>query len=189
MHALLLEGTYRWALTCLTQDCRVENADVLHYHGDRMGIDDVRILIGEAYKTPLTREDRVFLLAYSAYTEDAQNALLKLFEEPPRTARFYLVTEQADVLLPTLRSRLISLGREDVFVKHDHQDFLRLTYGERLVMIAHHAKEKDDAERRRDPTFIRSLLELRPYFGTSGASKKMILEHIALLLPFHTSIQ
>ena len=35
----------------------------------------------------------------------AQNALLKLLEEPPRSASFILAAERAESLLPTVRSR------------------------------------------------------------------------------------
>jgi replication-associated recombination protein RarA len=38
-------------------------------------------------------------------TVDAQNALLKLLEEPPRQTLFILVTDQTGGLLPTVRSR------------------------------------------------------------------------------------
>jgi hypothetical protein len=201
MHALLLEGTYEWAVTRLPEECRTENIDVLHYYGERMGIDEVRALIAEAYKTPLVRNDRVFVLAYTLYTEDAQNALLKLLEEPPRTARFYVVTNRPDILLPTLRSRLVGGDVETYHSSYDHRDFLHLTHNERLTRIAEHAKEKDEAwflslieffeseaEQRKDPTLIRSLLELKPYFHMPGASRKMILEHLALLFPSHTTV-
>ena len=42
-------------------------------------------------------------------TVQAQNALLKTIEEPPQYAVFILLTENADVLLPTINSRCVML--------------------------------------------------------------------------------
>ncbi|MBC8536277.1 ATP-binding protein [Feifania hominis] len=42
-------------------------------------------------------------------TEAAQNALLKILEEPPASAKFLLLCENPTKLLPTVRSRVISL--------------------------------------------------------------------------------
>ncbi len=44
-----------------------------------------------------------------AMTEQAQNKLLKLIEEPPGHALFLLMTDNAYKLLPTIRSRLIRI--------------------------------------------------------------------------------
>ncbi len=195
-HALLLEGTYAWALTRLPEGYRKETTDVLHFRGERMGIDEVRSLIEEAYKTPLIGTERVFVLAYPSYTEQSQNALLKLLEEPPKTARFYIVTERGDMLLPTLRSRLILSDTEFVEGTNEYQSFFRLSYGEQLDEIARRAKDKDEAwltslmeafEERahecKNGEFIKMLLELKPMFHMPGASRKMILEHLTLLFP------
>ena len=45
----------------------------------------------------------------------AQNAFLKLFEEPPEDVYFFIITNDADSLLPTIRSRALTLrtGRLD----------------------------------------------------------------------------
>jgi DNA polymerase III delta prime subunit len=192
-HALLLSGTYEWAVTQLPDEHRVESVDVLHFRGERMGIDEVRSLIEEAYKTPLIGTERVFVLAYPSYTEQSQNALLKLLEEPPRTARFYLITERPDVLLPTLRSRLMMVDSESHRENDADESFFRLSIGEQLEEIARHAKEKDEgwltslmesfereAHERKSAAFMRILLELKPMFHMPGASRKMILEHLAL---------
>jgi hypothetical protein len=195
-HALLLSGTYEWALTHLPEGCRIETADVLHYRGERMGIDEVRSLIQEAYKTPLIGTERVFVLAYPSYTEQSQNALLKLLEEPPRTARFYVITDRPDMLLPTLRSRLMAIDSKEQVQNDTHESFFRLSSGEQLEEITRHAKEKDEtwltslieafevyAHKQRDASFAKMLLELKPMFHSPGASRKMILEHLALSLP------
>lgn len=42
----------------------------------------------------------------------AQNAFLKLFEEPPENIYFFIITEDAGSLLPTIRSRALTLRTE-----------------------------------------------------------------------------
>ncbi len=196
-HAQLLEGTYEWALTMLPEMYRVESADSFHYRGARMGVDEARMIIEESHFTPLVNDERVFVIAYLEFTHEAQNALLKLLEEPPKTSRFYVVTSQSGKLLPTLRSRLVSVGTEEIALHTEVlENFLRLSYAERLSAIGERIKKKDDvwvvslmeafevwAHEHTDVAFMQALLDLKSFFGTPGASKKMILEHLALMLP------
>lgn len=70
-------------------------------------VDAVRLLSEEAYRTPEEAERRVFILLMGTRVmEAAQNKLLKLIEEPPAAAAFLLVVESAELLLPTIRSRV-----------------------------------------------------------------------------------
>ncbi len=196
-HAQLLEGTYEWALTKLPEIYRTPGADSVHYRGTRMSIGEVRTLIQESYVTPFELSERVFVLAYPEFTHEAQNALLKLLEEPPKTSRFYVVTNQSGRLLPTLRSRLASTFTEER-VSHLEMlsEFQSLSYAERLALIAERNLKKDDvwamslmeafevwAHEHRDVAFMQALLGLKPFFATQGASKKMLLEHLSLILP------
>ncbi len=199
MHqALLYEGTFEWALEVVPPVSKKEGPDVIHFHGARMGIDDARKLIEAAYQTPLVESERHFLIAYPEFTPEAQNALLKIVEEPPKTARIYIITERRGSLLPTLASRLVHIDSE---VKMGNQksennvfdEFNKEALKDSLSSIADHAEKKDDewmraimngielaAEKSGDKVFMRAVTDLRPYFGTPGASKKMILEHLSL---------
>ena len=47
-------------------------------------------------------------------TQQAQNALLKTLEEPPKYVVFLLLTENADLLLPTITSRCIMLKLRNI---------------------------------------------------------------------------
>jgi DNA polymerase-3 subunit delta' len=71
-----------------------------------IGINWVREVLVAVSKQPFegARAGVVFFEAHLATTE-AQNALLKLLEEPPASSLIVLVTEHPDRLLPTIRSR------------------------------------------------------------------------------------
>ena len=76
-------------------------------------IDVVRTLQEDAYILPNESAKRVFILAnVQNMTEQAQNALLKILEEPPAHVLFVLTCEQRSALLETVLSRVftVSLG-------------------------------------------------------------------------------
>ncbi len=77
-----------------------------------IGIDLVRNqVIQEAYVRPFHSKRKVFLIEDGeAMTTDAQNALLKVLEEPPVYAVFLLLTQAPDQLLKTVCSRCLQLS-------------------------------------------------------------------------------
>ncbi|BAS29005.1 DNA polymerase III subunit delta' [Limnochorda pilosa] len=75
-----------------------------------LGIDRVRRLIQEASWRPYQAAWKVLVAAEAdRLTDEAQNSLLKLLEEPPGTAVVLLTTSRPDRLLPTVRSRCHSV--------------------------------------------------------------------------------
>lgn len=69
-------------------------------------IDEVRRLIVRASLKPNQAEKQIFIICNAnKLREDSQNALLKLFEEPPLTVAIFLLTESRSSLLPTVLSR------------------------------------------------------------------------------------
>ena len=83
------------------------NPDFFDQHYDTFTIADARELkrlhstrpIGETGK-------KVFIMSVNSITVEAQNALLKLFEEPAEYAHFFLIVPSAHILLPTVKSRM-----------------------------------------------------------------------------------
>ena len=73
-------------------------------------IDVVRDLRDEVYVMPNEAPVRVFILCdVQNMTEQAQNSLLKVLEEPPAHVRFILTCEQRSQLLETVRSRVYAV--------------------------------------------------------------------------------
>jgi DNA polymerase III delta prime subunit len=195
-HAQLLIGSYAWAGIVLPEVLRSEGEDVRHYRGVRMGIDEARTIIYEAYLKPIQEDKRSFIIAYAGLTLDAQNALLKLLEDPPVTAQFFIIIDREELLIPTVRSRLLIVAREDIqAIDAECLDFFTFSVAERLTLIANRMKNKDDVWARemiraieekaytdKNIPVLKTLDELRPFYDTQGASRKMILEHLALML-------
>jgi DNA polymerase-3 subunit delta' len=71
-----------------------------------IGIDDIRQVINEAKSYPSVSNVRCFVIdGADRFTIPAANAFLKTLEEPPARSRFFLIAEDIDRVLPTIRSR------------------------------------------------------------------------------------
>lgn len=79
----------------------------IYGEGDKaISVDEVRALIKETGWIPTDGEKNVFILANAQKMQaPAQNALLKVFEEPPAGVVIFLLTDSRRSLLPTVRSR------------------------------------------------------------------------------------
>ncbi len=71
-------------------------------------VDQIRRVIESVRFVP-ERGRRVYILTTSAFIKEAANSLLKVLEEPPQHATLILLTENASELLPTIRSRCVTL--------------------------------------------------------------------------------
>lgn len=73
-------------------------------------IDVVRDVISNAFMIPNEADYKVYILANAhCMNENAQNALLKILEEPPSYAVFILTAENRAALLPTVLSRTVTV--------------------------------------------------------------------------------
>src|SRR5437764_7328072 len=72
-------------------------------------VDQVRRVTSTIYYRPAEARQRVFTFTDSSFMKEAANALLKVLEEPPEFATLFLLTENTGELLPTIRSRCITL--------------------------------------------------------------------------------
>ena len=71
-----------------------------------IGVDVIRALKSAVYIKPSELDAKFFILCdCQAMTVQAQNAALKILEEPPQNVYFFLLTDSASALLPTVRSR------------------------------------------------------------------------------------
>lgn len=170
--------------------------DVEHVACGQFAIDDARALARRAAGKAVAGEERTFVIACSAMTIEAQNALLKLFEDPPARARFILIVPSESVVIETLRSRFVEVRREGEADTGDAASFLRSSYAERLAAIAALHTRKDtngmealarDVARELVSQGVRDALPVAAFVESririKGGSRKMLLEHLALSLP------
>jgi hypothetical protein len=120
-HAYFLEGELR-EFDALAHMLRENERFEPHDPGfvarqyDKFGIDEARDLIANA-SLKNTGGRTLFVLGVGSMTSEAQQSLLKLFEEPQQGTQFVLLLPHG-TLLPTLRSRMLDLrGPKNSFRK------------------------------------------------------------------------
>jgi DNA polymerase-3 subunit delta' len=85
-----------------------ESIDIVKYSPSSasFGVDDVRNIINEVNKKPYEGEKKVLILYKSdKLTTQAQNALLKTIEEPPKGVYLILLSDSLEAILDTIKSR------------------------------------------------------------------------------------
>ncbi len=121
------------------------NPDYLFLEYKNMSVEDARNL-REMHMSAAISDGgkRVFVIYFESAESDAQNTLLKTFEEPNETSRFFVIAPSVNILLPTLKSRfevVVSKGypsqtqSSPLTVEIDSKDFLDAPYGKRLKII------------------------------------------------------
>lgn len=89
---------------------------IKHEKPASIGVEDIREqLNGDIMIKPYSSPYKIYIIPEAdLLTVQAQNALLKTIEEPPAYAIIFLLTENADTLLPTIRSRCVMLKLRNI---------------------------------------------------------------------------
>lgn len=72
-------------------------------------VDQVRHLTATLYYKPAEGRQKIYIFPDPAFVKEAANALLKVLEEPPEFATIFLLAENPAMLLPTIRSRCVTM--------------------------------------------------------------------------------
>jgi len=73
---------------------------------DSISVDETRSLIGDIFLKPFTADKKIYIINNAdKMTVQAQNALLKIFEEPPSYAVIILIVSNISNILTTILSR------------------------------------------------------------------------------------
>ena len=151
----------------------------------------------------------VYIISVDSILIEAEQALLKLFEEPIIGIYFFIVIPDIGGLLPTFLSRCIVIPRSGVDEKINKQavEFLKISHSERmdfvkkildgyesagdarvftksfLTAIVLKIKEFDNKNIIEHKEFLKNVLEHIALLNTRGSSPKMLLEYCALSAP------
>ncbi len=207
-HAYLLEGDISYTRNQVRDFLKnklemdvLGNADVRDEHIDTLTIDKARE-IATAQQRKSFNSRYVFVLSFAQATTEAQNALLKTFEEPAVDTHFFVIVPSVSVLIPTLQSRLVYVesGIGDSEEKDTVAKFIKSSTKERMDIVGGLLEEKrkeryvafvqelqrciyDSHKKSRDTKNIHNL-ELThntlSYLSDRGASPKILLERLAV---------
>lgn len=89
---------------------------LVHEKPTSISVDEIREqLNGDIMIKPYSSPYKIYIIPEAdLMTQQAQNALLKTLEEPPEYAVIFLLTENADSLLSTIRSRCVMLKLRNI---------------------------------------------------------------------------
>lgn len=187
------------------------NPDFSVIHFESMGIDESRKIKELQSMKSFGVGKRIFVISTNSITVPAQNAMLKMFEEPTENTHFFIIVPSTSFLIDTLLSRMVVLENNSTPLCHSREcgnpvlnprDFLKMTYPERLKMIEKFLKEfKDNKEGKSvvnnffseietllaidvkaNKESLEKLLEIKKYIFDTSSSLKILLETLALVL-------
>lgn len=143
MHAYLLTGGSKEDRAKYLSDLLSSNNELIHVINEKTTISIKQIQYLNAPLNIAARIPRIVWIEESnLMTIPAQNALLKMLEEPPLNTTFYLTSQSALNMLPTIRSRVKILSLENTDAKTDPQVLsdlkliMAMSPGDRLINIA-----------------------------------------------------
>lgn len=184
-----------------------KNPDFYHEKFESFGINESRAL-KERHSSKGYTEDskRIFIIEISNITHEAQNALLKIFEEPHENSHFFIIMPSAELLLPTLRSRLFILPKEineiDKAKINGIKEFLKLSKKEKVNYVDDIAKRISDEEinksfavdflnnlllvlsndKIKNKIALKAIIKALDYINDRSSSVKQLLEFVALAI-------
>ena len=187
------------------------NPDFFVLSKDTFTIDDARFVYQKHIIKALGDRGRYFLLLFGTITAEAQNAMLKTLEDPVPHNYFILQIPNVEILLPTVRSRMLIFRYGEKRTGHlwdkEADNFLSSELPDRLKFIKDVAKkieddkiQKSDAmlliqalERafrsklekvsREDGKKLAEILRAESQIRQNGSSIKLLMENIAITLP------
>lgn len=115
-------------------------------------VDQIRNMASDAWVRPQQAEKKVYLIKEAGLMNvQAQNSALKILEEPPLYAAFILCTGSEAELLPTVRSRCVTLhpeGKVKVVENPRARDYIRLAAEGNLLKLCRFLNECEKMDNR-----------------------------------------
>ncbi len=185
----------------------LQNLSPIHrfFNQTVLDIDTARNIISWA-NTPYN-DEKVALISFHTATLPAQNAMLKILEEPRIGVHFILLTSNKDNLIDTVLSRvheIKNIKRESINNK-DVETFLQTKLESRIKLpFIIELLARTDEEGRKDresvrefilniskvlsdkkvlPHYITETIQVASYASDPSVSGKALFEYLALLLP------
>ena len=201
-HANLLVGAPEEAESYLRSLCDsldiklTNNPDFFAFRTETFGIDEARKLRLLSTRKSITSR-KIFLITPMRLTLEAQNALLKTFEDPSPDTLFFLAVREEGLVVSTLRSRMqaIRIHGNNASMSAEAEKFLSLSIKNRLLFAKSFADEEKNLSvflddllcllRKRSgmQKSLEKVYNIKRSIGDSITIPRLVLEHLSLVLP------
>jgi hypothetical protein len=219
-HAYLIEGAREEVLPEVLAFIEslgvstIANPDFYHMSFDSFKVEDARDLKSfgiDKNFSPKKDAKRVFLISANNFLLEAQNTMLKMFEEPLENTHYFLILLDADTLLKTFRSRFyfISATQRLKDELKEAEKFIALPLGKRLDFIKELLVEPEEEEiilidsarpkaikflnaletvlhkkrKNYNVSTFKQIFKAREFLRMPGSSAKSLMESVALVIP------
>lgn len=213
-HAYLIEGgedILNSLLGFIKKELDIEtvsNPDFYFKKYDTFKIDDARFLISIKDEKSIKGDKKIVIIQTNSVLREAQNAMLKMFEEPILDTIFFLIVKDKNILLPTFFSRFYFVPNADKNISFEKEanDFIKMNLKDRLEFIKILTVKVDEDEEgfeaprykaleflnalefilsqkeNQDKAIFNKIFEIRSFLRDPSSQAKMLLEAIAISL-------
>ncbi len=215
-HAYLIEGNKDEILPEIFEfsesiGVKKGSPDFFHITIDNFKIDEAFSLRKMGAEKSFSLGKKIFVVCVNSFSLDAQNVLLKMFEEPIEDTHFFVITPDMDALLKTLISRFYFIStKSDLNNTKDAERFITMPLKTRLDFVKEFLNETEedegaiptDSNRAKALRFLNALettvskavfnkkidcfehiFKVREFLRMPGSSTKTLLESVALVVP------
>lgn len=194
------------------------NPDFYHISVDSFKIEDARNLKSIEYEKSFAQGSsgksakKIFVISANNFLLEAQNSLLKIFEEPIENTHFFIITPNTDILLRTLVSRFYLIKTKGEFGSElkEAEKFITSPLKNRIDFIKEMLIESEDVSSKdftkskalkfinaletilhkrleqknlSDTSFFYQIFKVREFLNQPGSSVKSLMESVALIIP------
>ncbi|OGI58088.1 hypothetical protein A3C60_00290 [Candidatus Nomurabacteria bacterium RIFCSPHIGHO2_02_FULL_37_45] len=132
------------------------NSDFCHIAVDSFKIEDARFLKFFGVEKGFTSQKKIFIISANSFLLEAQNSLLKIFEEPIENTHFFVIVPDINSLLKTLVSRfyLISTKSDPQKGTKDAEEFIVMSLKNRIDFIKELLKENEEKDEKENEIVV-----------------------------------
>ena len=195
-HAYAIEGDKKAIIpelySFLENDLKIvtkANPDFYFNEFESFGIDSGRELQDQASRKAMQGNMRIFVITISSITSEAQNALLKLFEEPADGVHFFIIVSSSEIFLPTLRSRFNILRQGKALAENNAlvSEFMKASKTDRMKLLEGIIEEyKENKNKEKTLDFLNNL-EVSLYKDQLAKARPWRVEDVGVFEMIHKS--
>jgi DNA polymerase III delta prime subunit len=208
-HFIIIRGfiqdTTEYVLNFLNTnyDVSSKKGNLILKQSEKFLIEDARNIASIANRKNKESQKKFFILSFSFFNKESQNALLKILEEPAVGNHFIFIIPSLDNVLDTIKSRAILIDASHINPNNDIADkLIKMNFAERnkwlnniLKDIEKGTKDKNFLSElykniiiklkqdKKNHALIENLTNISKNFNRPNISFKQNLEGILYLLP------
>ena len=131
--------------------------EIIEPDGKSIKIDQIRSLQQDMANKPIISKNKIFIINDAdTMTEESQNCLLKTLEEPPKYGIIFLIASNESKILPTIKSRCVTLKFNKIEKEEMKKSFPELSE-EQIELLDGSLKQKDTIKEKEEE--YKSLIE------------------------------